>query len=163
MALRVDIGYGVGRLWPKAVHMCLQCLVKCKTLYTESQPSPGALPSNQSPSGALGRQSSAAAHRATNPRSLSPLRFAENKEACTQARTRWFDSKQSQVAQSIARVHKRPPFVHDGVLSPEALSGPSFHHSVMVLCCCFGLSVAVELVVVVCRQSGESLRRSYLV
>ena len=56
-----------------------------------------------------------------------------------------------------------PLFVHDGVLSPEALSGASFHHSVMVLCFSSVLFVVVQLFVVVCRQSGESLRRPYLV
>ena len=42
-----DMGHGIREMWPEAVHVCLQCLAKCKTLYAATQPSPSVAPSNQ--------------------------------------------------------------------------------------------------------------------
>ena len=80
-----DIGHGIGELWPEAVHLCLQCLVKCKTLYA-TQPSPSIAPSNQ-PDSLPGGASSGAAPPVTNSEGIKSLRFACEKEASAWART----------------------------------------------------------------------------
>ena len=87
-----DIGHGIGELWPEAVHLCLQCSVKCKTLYA-TQTSPSIAPSNQ-PDSLPGGASSGAAPPVTNSEGIKSLRFACEKEASAWARTQagWFKS-----------------------------------------------------------------------